>query len=157
MVHGSEHYFVMPSSAQGITTPDHWSGARLMNSSMWSPYGLMPWHQTIPAQQMAYPMPFPVLLPQPANCWQNNWCPTMGNFASLPPKPKQDHIENPLVFAKIKPKRRFSDPGPVVGSENLNPKDNSDGKIPSSSIPDVGENAESQPFSGKFIICTNRS
>lgn len=95
----------MPSSIGGRNRSiDQLAGS--CTPAMW-PYGMLPWQH---GQQFAYPMPFPVMMPQMTPAWF-----PLDNFASLPPKAKLD-ADEPVseTFQTSKPTRRFSDPGPAL-------------------------------------------
>lgn len=143
----------MPSSVTGHKFGSEQLIPGFMNSAMWS-YGMMPpWHQSVPAQQFAYPMPFPVVMPQLSA--QHQWFAApnttpMENFTSLPPKAKQDN-EAPPIPEAVKLTRRHSDPGPFAADKLSNKKKQADANDLRSSSPleDDCDYSETQLFAGK--------
>ena len=139
--------------------------AGFMNPTMWPWSGMIPppWpQQSVPAQQFAYPMPFPVVMPHQLNAQHHQqwYTPTpMENFASLPPKAKRDNENNSSTPAPVKLTRRHSDPGPIADVKQSNGKQPDRDRMWSSSSP-VEEDfdySETQLFAGMILISNKLS
>jgi hypothetical protein len=112
----------MPSMSEGRNRSlDRLSGfchqVPNMYTAMPTAFGMLPWQQATHPQQYAYPMPFPVVMPQINPHPQ--WSFPVDNFASLPPKAKIENgdCSSPIQEPVVKPARRYSDPGPILSDE----------------------------------------
>ena len=112
----------MPSMSEGRNRSlDRLSGfchqVPNMHTAMPTAFGMLPWQQATHPQQYAYPMPFPVVMPQINPHPQ--WSFPVDNFASLPPKAKIENgdCSSPIQEPVVKPARRYSDPGPILSDE----------------------------------------